>query len=190
MNIWKVIANEGYNNAFLIDKNGNQCFDPDSDFMEIKELPPTRLLKIEITEKGFPDIMNYWGMNGTIIVNSRVKKLIQDQYGCLAIQFLPCKCDQFKDNEIELWLLNVCEYHDVLDVNNCVCRKMHNYEGKEVIRSVKKYAFKKDAFDLDIFKTYLESRKHTTCLFVSDRFKEIMEENNVTGLALEKVYSI
>jgi hypothetical protein len=27
MNIWKVIANEGYNNAYLIDSSGKQRFD-------------------------------------------------------------------------------------------------------------------------------------------------------------------
>lgn len=63
-------------------------------------------------------------------------------------------------------------------------------QGKEVIKSVDKYVFKKEAFDLDFFKIYLGERKYTTYLFVSDRFKETMEENNVTGLALEKVYSI
>ena len=57
---------------------------------------------------------------------------------------------------------------------------MHNFS----------YVFKKEAFDLDFFKIYLEERKYNTYLFVSDRFKKIMEENNVTSLALEKVYSI
>ena len=117
MNIWKVIANEGYNNAYLVDSTGKQCFDPVSDFKEIIDNPPTRLLKIEVTDKGFPDIMNYWGMNGTAIVNSKLKKLIQEHYEESAIQFLPCTCSRVKDNEIELWLLNVCEYHDVLDLN-------------------------------------------------------------------------
>lgn len=190
MNIWKVIANEGFNNAYLTDSSGIQRFDPIADFEEINDNPPTRLLKIEVTDKGFPDIMNYWGMDGTTIVNSKVKKLIQEYYGELAIQFLPCVCNQFKELETELWLLNVCEYHDVLDMNKSICYKCHNLQGEEVIRSVKKYAFKEEAFNLDIFKIYLESSKHTTCLFVSDRFKKIMEENNVTGLALEKVYSV
>ena len=188
MNIWKVIANEGYNNAFLIDECGKQCFDMASDFMEIIEPQSTRLLRIEMTDKGFPDIMNYWGINGTILVNSKVKALIENYYGSLSIQFFPCKCNQF--NEIKLWLLNICEYHDVLDLSNSICKKTHNLQGIEVIRSVKKYCFTGEAFDLDLFKIYLDKRKYTTTLFVSDRFKRMMEENNITGLALEKVYSI
>ena len=188
MNIWKVIANEGYNNAFLIDSTGKQRFDKDSDYMDIVDSLPLRTLKIETTEKGFPDIMNYWGTSGTFIVSAKTKALIESFFGGLSIQFFPCYCSQYP--KLDLWILNVCEYHDVLDVDNCVCRKMHNYEGKEVIRSVKKYAFKKEAFDLDIFKIILSAQKDTISLFVSDRFKRIMEENNVTGLALEKVYSI
>ena len=34
MNIWKLIANEGYNNAFLIDSNGKQCFDKPSELIK------------------------------------------------------------------------------------------------------------------------------------------------------------
>ena len=188
MNIWKIIKNEGYNNAYLIDQNGKQHFDPASDFKEIKDDPSTRLLKIEMTDKGYPDIMNYWGTFGTVIVNSKVKALIERYYGTLQTQFLPCICSNSQDTQ--LWIWNVCEYHDVLDIENSICDRIINLQGKEAIKSVDKYVFKKEAFDLDLFKIYLEERKYTTYLFVSDRFKQLMEENNVTGLALEKVYSI
>ena len=144
--------------------------------------------KIEVTDKGFPDIMNYWGTNGTIIVNSKVKTLIEQYYPTASIQFLPCICTNYQS--VQLWIWNSCEYHDLLDIDNSICDKIHNLQGKEVIKSVDKYAFKKEALNLDFFKIYLEERKYTTYLFVSDRFKRIMEENNVTGLALEKVCSI
>ncbi len=188
MNIWKVIANEGYNNAFLIDENGKQRFDKPADYMEITDSPPVRMLRIETTDKGYPDIMNYWGVNGTKIVSTRMRALLERYYGHLSIQFLPCRC--VNDPDMTLWILNACEYHDVLDVEKSICDRIHNLQGKEVIRSVDKYAFRKEAFDLDIFKIYLEDRKYTTYLFVSDRFKSIMEENGITGLVLEKVYSV
>lgn len=188
MNIWKIKKNEGYNNAFLIDSSGKQRFDKDADYMDINDRPPLRILKIEFTEKGFPDIINYWGTNGAIIVNSKVKNLIEQYYGTLSIQFLPCVCANYQN--LELWIWNVCEYHNLLDIKNSICDRIHNLQGKEVIKSVEKYVFIEDAFSLDFFKIYLEERKYTTYLFVSDNFKKIMEENNVTGLALEKVYSI
>ena len=188
MNIWKISANEDFNDAFLINESGKQCFEKDSFFEEIQYAPQIRNLEIRMESRGFSDIMNYWGTNGTCIVSSKTRDLILSYFGNLSIQFIPCKCDKFPD--IKMWLLNVCEYHDVLDVKNCICKKTHNFQGKEVIRSVKKYAFTKEAFDLDIFKIYLEERKYTTCLFVSDRFKDIMEGNGVTGLALERVYTL
>ncbi len=187
MNIWKIIKNEGYNNAFLIDSKGKQRFDKDSDYMNINSSPSLRTLRIDFTEKGFPDIINYWGTNGTVIVNSKVKALIERYYGTLCTQFLPCICSNYQD--LELWIWNVCEYHNVLDINNSICDRIIDLQGNEVIKSVEKYVFREEAFDLDFFKIYLEERKYTTYLFVSDKFKKIMEENNVTGLALERVYT-
>ena len=175
MNIWKVIKNAGYNNAFLIDSTGKQCFDKNSDFMDINSSPALRTLRIEFTDKGFPDIMNYWGTFGTVIVNSKVKALIEHYYGTLNTQFLPCICSN--DQGSELWIWNVCEYHDVLNVKDSICDRIINLQGNEAIKSVDKYVFKEEAFDLDFFKIYLEGRKYTTHLFVSDRFKNIMEEN-------------
>lgn len=67
MNIWKVIANEGYNNASLIDSTGKQRFDKDSDYMDIVDSPPLRTLKIETTEKrfsGYNELLgNEWNNN-------------------------------------------------------------------------------------------------------------------------------
>lgn len=188
MNIWKLSVNEGFNDAFLINESGGQCFEKDSFFKEIHDSPQVRNIDIRTKSMSFPDIMNYWGTGGTCIVNSKVKDLITSCFGNLSIQFIPCKYSKVPD--MKMWLLNICKYHDVLDVENSVCRKMRNFEGKEVIRSVKKYVFKKDAFDFDIFKIYLSDRKYTTYLFVSDKFKSIMEQNNITGLNLIKVYEV
>ncbi len=188
MNIWKVIVNEDFNDAFLVNENGEQCFEKNMCFMEIQDSPKTRSLDIRIKHKGFPDIMNYWGTSGTCIVGSNIKNILESNFGDLSIQFIPCQCSQFPD--MKMWILNVCEYHDVLDVKNSVCRKMCNSDGKEVIRSVKKYAFKKEAFDFDVFKIFINDQKNNLALFVSDKFKSIMEENGITGLALEKVYSV
>lgn len=188
MNIWKLSVNEDFNDAFLINESGKQCFEKDSFFKEIQDSPQIRNLDIRMKSMGFPDVMNYWGTGGTCIVNSEVRDLIMSYFGDLSIQFVPCRCDKFTD--MEMWLLNVCEYHDVLDVKKSICRKIRNFEGKEVISSVKKYVFRKEAFDFDIFKIYLSNRKYTTYLFVSDRFKNIMEQNNITGLNLIKVYEL
>lgn len=188
MNIWEMSVNKDFNSAFLVNESGKQCFDRDPCYIGIQGSSLTRELKIEVANKGFPDIMNYWGTSGTYVVNSKVRELIETYYGGLKIQFLPCRCDRSPD--MELWLLNVCEYHDVLDIPNCTYLTRHDPEGKEIIISIDKYAFKKDAFEFDMFKIILNDRRNSLRLFVSDRFKAIMEEHEVTGLELEKMYSI
>ena len=77
MNIWELWANDDYNNAFLIDEKGNQRYEKGQDFKEIKPEPFTRELNIEIRKKGFPDIMNYWGIQGSCIVSAKVKRIIE-----------------------------------------------------------------------------------------------------------------
>lgn len=188
MNIWELWVNEDYNNAFLIDEKGNQQYEKGFDFKEIKSDPYTRKLNIEIRKKGFPDIMNYWGIQGSCIVSAKVKRIIETCFENLRIQFIPCHSRRFSD--IEMWILNVCEYHDVLDADKSNCQLTNNFKGEQVIKYVKDYAFIQEAFKFDMFKIYLNGIKRSTHLFVSDRFKTIMEENGVTGLALEKVYSI
>ena len=188
MNIWKVSANEGYNDAFLIDEHGEQRFEKICDFTMIQNNPFLRNLEIRTKEKGFPDVMNYYGIGGTIIVSKKLKSILEQNYENLNIQFLPCICSQYPN--IDLWILNVCEYHNVLDMNNSIFRKTINLHNIEVIRSVKKYVFMNLAFDLDLFKIYLGNRKYATYLFISDRFKALMEDNNITGLMLEKVYTV
>ena len=82
------------------------------------------------------------------------------------------------------------EYHDVLDIPNCVYRTMKNLKGEEVVGNIRKYAFKKEAFGLDMFKVYRNGYKNGIWLYVSDHFKQVMEENGITGLVLKEVYTI
>ena len=188
MTIWKLRVNEEYNDAFLIDENGKRLYEKGIYFKEIQKSPHLRRIKIELTPKGFPDFMNYWVAQGTCIVSSKVKALIEQYFRNLSIQFFPCICEQYPD--IEMWILNVCEYHDVLDIEKCTYLEGKNLKDENIILSINDYSFTKEVHDLDMFKIYLNNNKNTMDLFVSDRFKTIMEENGVTGLALEKVYSI
>lgn len=188
MTIWELIPNEGYNNAILVDDEGNQCHDSGYDYLEKQNDPAVREIKIEKHRKGFPDIMNYWGVPGTCIVNNRTKELIERNFGDLAIQFFPCQCKQFPD--IEMWVLNVYEYHDVFDVDNSVFQTLINHKGEKKICYINKFAFTNEAFDLDLFKIYIDGYKNNIRLYVSDHFKTFMEETEVTGLAFKKVYSV
>ena len=65
-----------------------------------------------------------------------------------------------------------------------------NRKGNRVITHIDSYAFKNEVFNLDIFKIILNGKKYTIDLFVTDKFKSIIEQNNITGLNLKKVYEI
>ena len=188
MTIWELRANEDYNDAFMIGFNDKICYEKGIDFEFIQTDPFIRKIKIEQYSKGFADIMNYMGIGGSCIVNSKVKTLIEKNFSHLSFQFLPCYSKQFPN--IEMWILKVCEYHDFFDINNGVCRTGENLKGEKVIMFIKKYAFLEEAFRYDLFKLILSGQRSPYNLFVSDRFKTIMEENGVTGLNLKAVYTI
>ena len=188
MTIWQLNTNGDYNEAFLVDENGEQCHDIGENYLELQPVALTRKINIETHAKGFPDIMFYGGILGSCIVNKKVKDLIETNFSELAIQYFPCTCEEYPDNE--MWVLNVCEYHDVFDNKNSVYRTLINHKGEEKISYIKKIAFKKEAFNIGLFKIYIDGYKSTIRLFVNDRFKTIMEENGVTGLNLKPVYSI
>lgn len=188
MIIWKIIANEGYNNAFLIDENGKQIFEKGTDFMEYIDSPHIRKIRIDIGSNGFPDVMNYWGTNGTCIVNDKVMNIISNKFHDSKVQFFPCYDPQFPD--MKFWLLNAYNFQDVLDVSKSKYRTLINFQGAEVISNIKKYAFKDTAFQHDIFKLLVSGQKRTTALFISDKFKQTMEDSEVTGLAYKKMYEV
>ena len=188
MTIWQLRADDDYNSAFLVDQNGDQCYDNGEDFLEIKANPYIRELMIEKGTKGFPDIMYYGGILGSCVVSNKAKSLIEYYFSELAIQFIPCSSKQYPN--VKMWILNVCEYHDVFDVENSIYKTLINHKGEKRISYINKYAFTKEAFEYGLFKIFIDGYKSPICLYVSDRFKTIMEENGVTGLDLENIYSI
>lgn len=188
MTIWELGVNEDYSNAFLNGEDGRQMFENGLFFLEHRPDPHTRLIRLAVSKKGFSDIMNYWGTSGSCIVSAKAKAVIEKYFGHLAIQFFSCYNGDFPD--LEMWILSVTEYHDVLDIPNCVYRTMKNLKGEEVVGNIRKYAFKKEAFGLDMFKVYRNGYKNGIWLYVSDHFKQVMEENGITGLVLKEVYTI
>ena len=186
MIVWKRMVNEGYNNAFLINENGKQIFERPADFMDYQINPHIRNIRIEVGKNGFPDVMNYWGVNGTFIVNEKAKSVLEKNFSNQKIQFFHCHCSQYP--EMNFWILNAYNYQDLLDVKKSKYDTLINLKGEEVIRSVDKYVFTKEVYEHDIFKLFISGQKRETHLFLSDRFKQVMQENGVTGLAYKKVY--
>ena len=89
---------------------------------------------------------------------------------------------------MNFWILNAYKYQDLLDVKKSKYDTLINLKGEKVIRSVDKYVFTKEVYEHDIFKLFISGQKRETHLFLSDRFKQVMQENEVTGLAYKKIY--
>ena len=126
MTIWELNANDGYNNAYLINEFGERIYEKGSFFKDLQTVLQVRNILIERFSKGFPDVMNYWGVSGSCIVSSKLKSLLEKEFADLSIQFFPCKCKQYPN--VEMWILNVCEYHDVLDVKKSNCQLTNNFK--------------------------------------------------------------
>lgn len=187
MNIWRISGNSNYKSCILIDNNNKQIYDPAFYFKEKQEdLSFKRKIKFIDIDCSFADISNYFGTSGTFVINDKTKKIFETHFN--HIQFFPLICDQYPEKTF--WLLNVYNYHDVLDISHCKYDTILNRKGNRVITHIDSYAFKNEVLNLDIFKIILNGKKYTIDLFVTDTFKDIMEQNNITGLRLKKVYEI
>ena len=188
MTIWKVMCNNDYRNFCLVNSNNEYVTDILSHFEEKQEEPyfsrTIRTLKDDNNPLG--DIMNYSSMSGTFLVNERTKKVLEKHFN--EIQFFNTICPEYPEEKF--FILNVLNYKDVLDINKSKYKTGISRYGELKIGTIKSYAFKEEVRNLDIFKIIVNGVKRADYLFVTDKFKKIIEENNITGLSLRKVYEI
>lgn len=186
MIIWEVINNNEYKNYCLVNSNNEYVTDILSHFEEKQEDTSFPRIIKPLDDKPLGDIMNYSSMSGTFLVNERTKKILETHFK--KIQFFNALCYEYPQEK--LFILNVFNYNDVLDINKCKYKTGISRYGETQIGFIKSYAFKKEVYNLDIFKIIVNGVKRADYLFVTDTFKDIMEQNNITGLRLKKVYEI
>lgn len=119
-----------------------------------------------------------------LIVSKRFRKLIQEIVMDKAIQYLPTKIiDVISKNETtEYEIANLLDIVDGLDLKHS---KYDVFElDDEKIISVEKYALKKEKIDgHNIFRL----KNDTVPVFVSEKVKNIIEDNALTGFAFLEV---
>ncbi len=186
MTIWKVMSEENYKSCVLINDEEKQISDSNTYFSEEqKDLSFER--KVRFVGKGkIADISYYCGISGTFVVNDRTKILFESNFK--NIQFFPLICENYKKKKF--WLLNVFNYQNALDIAHCKYDTIRNIKGQMAICHIESYAFLDSVCNLDIFKIIVNGVKRFNILFVTDKFKKIIEENNITGLNLKKVYEL
>lgn len=189
MTIWEVIPNNEYRNFCLINENHQWVTDFIIHFEGKQE--NTSFVRTICTLEGdnhpLGDIMNYSSMRGTFLVNQKAKKVLQENFD--GIQFFDTVCAEYPEEKF--FLLNIFNYQDdVLDTSRSEYKSVKNRYGEFTIGHITSYVFQEKAFELDMFKIVVNGRKYTRNLFVSDKFKRVIEENHLTGLCLRKVYEL
>ena len=186
MTIWEVIDNDDYRDFCLMNSNHPYITDSSAYFKEKQE--DTSFVRTIRTLNNNPlaDIMNYCSISGTFLVNQKAKKVLQENFE--GIQFFDTICAEYLEEKF--FLLNVFNYQDVLDMSRSEYKSGKNRYGKFAVGYITSYVFQKEAFELDIFKIIVNGQKRTNHLFVTDKFKRVIEENHLTGLCLRKVYEL
>lgn len=144
------------------------------------------MLKEIDTNKTMADYMVYFGGKGTAVISNNAKELLEQHFSEEKIQFFPAECNTLLDEK--LWIINVYDYADVLDIDNCKYTTMINRKGENIIADIKKYSFDPEVFDHKIFKIYENGMKNRFHIFVTDDLIKLFEENRLTGWYKVLVY--
>lgn len=132
------------------------------------------------TQKPLMDIVRFWGYCNTLAINKKTKIILEKNFNNL--QFMPVKLNNH-DND-EYFIVNIIGYVDGLDVINSQVRMIDN----NYIIDIYKYVFNGNACKYDIFKLKINNKIRTTDIFVNDKFKNIIEQYQLTGLTFKKVF--
>lgn len=124
------------------------------------------------------DFSHIWDISGNVLsekAKNVLKDVLKDNVELIVMQA----------EEEELYLMNVFNLIDALDYELSEI----SYGPSGLALAVKKYVFKPDVVkENDIFNIYLKGRVYGTNIFVSDKFKKIVEENNLTGFSFTEVW--
>ena len=117
-------------------------------------------------------------LSGVPLVNNRTKKVIKELIGD-AVEFLPTSYE----NKNEFWIVNVTNVLDCINYNKAEPKR---YSNNGRVMYFNRYSFFEDKVkNQDIFKIVECPRSY---VFVSDKFKDIIEKNKITGFTFTLVW--
>lgn len=140
-------------------------------------IPP--VIEYEIN-KPQTDIIKLWGYSSGFIINDKSMNILK-KYN-LNLQFLPVEL--FVKNNTKYYWIHILSNIEGLDTINSKTRKIYD----KYIVEIYEYVFNENIVGHDVFKLILNGHVSATQIFVTDKFKKIIEENNITGLKFEKIY--
>jgi hypothetical protein len=115
---------------------------------------------------------------GWFVISTKFKETL-DRIGITNIQYIPIRIKNvIDDSMVEGYsVANICSLIDALDLEHSDYSEFELDENEKVL-SVRKYALKQNAIkELQIFRV----EKSQMAIFVSEKVKEEVERNNITG---------
>lgn len=137
------------------------------------------MIEIDLAEKGIIcDAPKFWAASGTMLISEKAKKCLEGVISKSG-ELIPLK---YKDRL--LYLINITKILDVLDYDKSEFMQL----STGLVYGISKYSFIFDKLqENDIFKVMLNGRIFTSEIFVTDKIKKIIEENNLTGFKFTEV---
>lgn len=131
------------------------------------------------------DLTDYMANDkGWFVVSSKLKKILESIN--TEIQFLPVQIKEKDSNEVisEYYIANIVKVVDAL----CLHKSKYfetEIEGIGIIYTVSKYGiYAERTEEADIFKL---SNRQEIPIFASEKFKELIEKENITGICLTEI---
>jgi hypothetical protein len=115
---------------------------------------------------------------GWFVISTKFKETL-DRIGVTNIQYIPVRIKNVVDDSLveRYFVANICSLIDALDLENSDYSVFELDENEKVL-SVRKYALKRNAIKgLHVFRV----EKSQMAIFVSEKVKEEVERNKITG---------
>lgn len=126
------------------------------------------------------DFPKLWYAMTTLMCSKKAKDLLQNLIDN-DVEFIPTKC-----NEDELYIIHTLHYKDAVDHDSSEIRSLSS--GLEV--EYLSYSFIEEKIEnANIFKVLLNNNHYTTKIFVTSEFKDIVEQNGLTGIKFTEVWN-
>lgn len=197
MKIFKLDANSNNATNFMY-KWQEEAFVRDRDFLLlfsiankslIEHLPDATCEKIiDATSNNEANFSRFMGVSVNFILDQKAKDVLENNLND-ALEFIPIKCE-----DKTLYLMYVMEnapydYNNIVRENTIVMVNPKTGEKQNMLvpSRVKKFAFKeKDVENKDIFRPILDAA-YKSEIFVSQRFRQIVQDNNLSGFKFTKI---
>ena len=139
-------------------------------------------LDFEWKGNNYADVYGFGNIKGVFAVTKKTKEILQE-HNNLNIEFIKITS---KESAEELYLVHILSAADVLDLENCE----YSFIMNKFVDYIYKFSFKPTVKEYSLFKCVANGFLSTSYLYCTDTFKNIIDENNITGFLFEKIYEI